>query len=196
MKNNEKVRCFFEKNRKKIESNPLIIGFLSNKDNLSLLEDYLINPTEDNKNKVDMEFKAHCIRARRISYISNLIHFFSQDYDKRRRKEKERNLLILDKTSTDDSEIAIIDLVKDNRQELNLPNSNLMEDVGDEDLIHALKTLTEKQLLILDLIYHKNMPLKEISFKLKTTPQNISNHHRTAIKKLRLHLLNKGEKLK
>jgi hypothetical protein len=88
MKNNEKVRCFFEKNRKKIESNPLIVGFLSNKDNLSLLKDYIINPTEQNKNKVDLEFEAHCIRARRISYISNLIHFFSQDYDKKRRKER------------------------------------------------------------------------------------------------------------
>jgi RNA polymerase sigma factor (sigma-70 family) len=111
------------------------------------------------------------------------------------RKDRQRNLLILDKNSTNESDTPIIDLVKDNKQDSISSNSSLIEDIGDEDLIEALKTLTEKQFLILDMIYHKNMPLKEISCKLKRTPQNISNHHRTAIKKLRLHL-NKGGELK
>lgn len=188
MDNDQKIIRFLVKNKKKIEENPLLLRFLSNEDNLSLLKNYIIDPTDKNKNKVDMEFKAHCIKVRRISYINKLIHFFSQDFDKKRRKQRERNLLILDRASSIDSKTPIIDLVKDYRPESVQLSRNLMEEIENEKLIEALKTLTEKQLLIIDMIYHKNMLLKEVSIKLQTTPQNISNHHRTAIKKLKSYL--------
>lgn len=194
MEDKEKIICFFNKHKKQIEENPLILKFLSNEDNLSLLKNYIINPTDKNKDKVNAEFQKHYTRVRKISYISNLIHFFSVDFDKKNRKQRERNLVILDKNSADDNETPLINLIPSNKPESppKLLNRNLTEDIDNVELIEGLKTLTDKQLLILDMIYHKNIPQKEIADKLKTTPQNISNHHRKSLNKLKT-LLNKGE---
>lgn len=53
-----------------------------------------------------------------------------------------------------------------------------------ETLITGLKSLTKKQLIILNLIYIKELKLIEIANLLGTTPQNISNQHRKSLNKL------------
>jgi len=47
-----------------------------------------------------------------------------------------------------------------------------------------LKSLTDKQLQILEMIYVKDYSIKAIAETLQTTPQNISNLHRKALKNL------------
>lgn len=183
----EKITEFILENRDKIE-NPIIQGFLSNEYNLSLLKKYILVPSDVNKNNVDEAFKFHYNRVLKIKYVSNLIHFFSMDYDKKRRKDNEKVLLILDKTSRNDDRTLIKDLIQDNNQVQHSYESNLLENIESVTLVGALKKLTDRQLKILDMIYHKQLPIKEISEILNTTPQNISNLHRKALKKLS-HLL-------
>jgi len=65
--------------------------------------------------------------------------------------------------------------------------------VENEQLFKALKTLTGKQLQILELIYVKDCTIKVIAETLHTSPQNISNLHRKALKKLQ-QMLKKGER--
>lgn len=182
-RNEEKITEFFRKYRDKVQ-NPIIKGFLANEDNLSLLKKYILNPTDANKNKVDKAFKQHYNRVLKIKYVSNLIYFFTMDYNIKRRKENDTVLLILDKSSEYDARTPLKDLIEDKNEEKHTLNRNLIDDIESERLIKALQTLTEKQLLILDLIYHKQLTLKEISEILKTTPQNISNLHRKSLKKL------------
>lgn len=182
-RNEEKIAEFFRKYRDKVQ-NPIIKGFLSNEDNLSLLKKYILNPTDANKNKVDKAFKQHYNRVLKIKYVSNLIYFFTMDYNIKRRKENDTVLLILDKSSEYDARTPLKDLIEDKNEEKHTLNRNLLDDIESERLIKALQTLTEKQLFILDLIYHKQLTLKEISEILKTTPQNISNLHRKSLKKL------------
>ncbi|MCM3740618.1 sigma-70 family RNA polymerase sigma factor [Oceanobacillus luteolus] len=182
-RNEEKIAEFFLKYRDKVQ-NPIIKGFLANEDNLSLLKKYILNPTDANKSKVDKAFKQHYNRVLKIKYVSNLIYFFTMDYNIKRRKENDTVLLILDKSSEYDARTPLKDLIEDKNEEKHTLNRNLLDDIESERLIKALQTLTEKQLLILDLIYHKQLTLKEISEILKTTPQNISNLHRKSLKKL------------
>ncbi len=182
-RNEEKIAEFFRKYRDKVQ-NPIIKGFLANEDNLSLLKKYILNPTDANKKKVDVAFKQHYNRVLKIKYVSNLIYFFTMDYNIKRRKENDTVLLILDKSSEYDARTPLKDLIEDKNEEKHTLNRNLLDDIESERLIKALQTLTEKQLLILDLIYHKQLTLKEISEILKTTPQNISNLHRKSLKKL------------
>lgn len=67
-----------------------------------------------------------------------------------------------------------------------------MDNIEDVQLLKSLQKLTVKQLQILEMIYVKELSIKEIAQILKTTPQNISNHHRKALNKLN-HSLRKKE---
>lgn len=109
--NEEKIAAFFEKYRDKVQ-NPIIKGFLSNEDNLTLLKKYIVDPTDVNKKKVDEAFKQHYTKVLKIKYVSNLIYYFSIDFNKKSRKENDTVLLILDKSSENDDRTSIKDLSK------------------------------------------------------------------------------------
>ena len=43
----------------------------------------ILYPTDLNKKLVDESFQSHYINVRKIKYVSNLIYFFSLDFDKK-----------------------------------------------------------------------------------------------------------------
>lgn len=183
---NDKMLQFLEKNKKAI-SNPIIKSFLSEKRNYKLLDKTINNPTKENMGIIDRAFQKHYLRIRIISYISNLIYHFSIDYDIKVNRLNNRYTLILDKQAFDNNNSTFKDIIEDN------PTSNfdevygndLTEHIENHELYKAIKQLTEKQLIILQMRYLENMPLNEIAKQLNTSPQNISNQHSRAIKKLR-----------
>lgn len=59
----------------------------------------------------------------------------------------------------------------------------LLDAVENEELFQSLKSLTDKQLQILEMIYAHDYSIKAVAETLQTTPQNISNLHRKALKK-------------
>ncbi|WP_285399310.1 sigma-70 family RNA polymerase sigma factor [Lysinibacillus sp. fls2-241-R2A-57] len=192
---NQKIEEFFYKNNERV-NNPIIKSFLSDAKNLYLVQKAILNPTDSNKKLVDESFQAHYINIRKIKYVSNLIHFFSLDFDKKRRRLQNRSLLILDKGLSEEGGTTAKELIEDesNEKELNnIVGDGLLDNIEDEQLLKSLQKLTVKQLQILELIYVKDLSTKEIAQTLQTTPQNISNLHRKALNKLNNTLRKKGD---
>ncbi|WP_223556567.1 sigma-70 family RNA polymerase sigma factor [Lysinibacillus sphaericus] len=193
-KDNQKVEEFFYRNNKQV-NNPIIKSFLSDSENLYLVQKAILYPTDSNKKLVDESFQSHFINVRKIKYVSNLIYFFSLDFDKKRRKLQKHTLLILDKGLSEEGGTTAKEQIEDasNEKELeNIVGEGLLDNIEDEQLLKSLQKLTVKQLQVLEMIYVKDLTTKEIAQKLRTTPQNISNLHRKALNKLN-HTLRKKE---
>jgi len=188
-----KVEEFFKNNKEALE-NPIIKSFLENEENYELLIKALEYPTDSNKKLVDKAFSIHYRQIKKIKYINNLIHYFSIDYDRKIRKLNHRFLLTLDQPLEEGSDSTMKDVLIDNgNEEGYYGKSSLKEQIENEKLYKALDILTQKQTLILDMLYVKQLTLNEISNILGTTPQNISNQHKKALKKLYKELSREGQ---
>lgn len=177
---------------KDVIQNPIIKSFLDKKENYKLVSNAISYPSEKNKNAVDKAFKEHYKQIKKMAYISNLIHFFSIDYDKKIRKLNNRYTLILDKEITDNKDTTFKDLVVSKPlYTQNIFGNNLKDHIENIELYEALKLLTEKQLSILEMKFLKNMTTKEIAETTETTPQNISNQFNKSIRKLKKLLIKK-----
>ncbi|GEN32357.1 RNA polymerase sigma factor (sigma-70 family) [Cerasibacillus quisquiliarum] len=185
MNGKQKIINNFFSNKKKALKNPLIYHFLKINENYKLVERAILYPTEHNKSVVENAFKKHYENIVKIKYVKNLIHFYSIDYDKKIRKLKSRFILTLDQEISDEQGITQKELisVQDHAFD-NIFNTSLFTFTDNETLITGLKSLTKKQLIILNLIYIKELKLIEIANLLGTTPQNISNQHRKSLNKL------------
>ena len=174
--------------------NPLIKRFLENEENFNLVKNTLINPTPQKIKKVDEVFKDYFYNVKLLAYVNKLIHFFSIDYSKKVRKIKSRFLLTLDQPVNQDGEGSLTkkDIIE-SPEYLSLDStygSSLIDHVQSHKLHTALLLLTERQLEILELIYYERLQLIEIAEIKSTTPQNISNQHRRALKTLKNNLTN------
>lgn len=173
MKNeNYKIENFFGRNMEQIK-NPIIKSFLANAKNLYLVEKAILYPTDCNMKLVDETFQLHYINVQKIKYVSNLIYFYSLDFDKRRRLH-DRFLLIVDDGLFETGMVRKDEIIQE----------GLLDAVENEELFQSLKSLTDKQLQILEMIYAHDYSIKAVAETLQTTPQNISNLHRKALKKL------------
>jgi len=183
---NQKIEEFFYRNNEQI-NNPIIKSFLSDSNNFYLVQNAILYPTDRNKKLVDESFQSHYINVRKIKYVSNLIYFFSLDFDKKRRRLQNRTLLILDKGLSEDGGTTAKELIEDvsiGKELDHIVGEGLLDNIEDEQLLKSLQILTVKQLQILEMIYVKELSIKEIAQTLQTTPQNISNLHRKALNKL------------
>lgn len=182
-----KLKEILKKN--KITENPLINGFLEDDEYFALFEKAISAPTEENKNKVEEVFKSYYEKIRMNAYFNNLIKYYSIDFDKKVRKINQRFALTLDKpVGAEETEIATLkDFLPGNMvvEETESDDKTLREEISHEILYEALEVLTETQYKILDLIYVKNLTKKEVANLVNSTPQNVSNIHSKAIKKLK-----------
>jgi len=189
---NKKLLNFYCENKEEL-NNPIIKNFLKNEDNFKLLTEAVLTPSKRNRESVDKVFREYYLKVKKVKYVSNLIYFFSIDFDKKQRKYQSHNSLILDKSLSNETETTLKDFIPDKEQSNNqLFGTRLIDHIENETLAEALKTLTKRQLQVLELIYLKGLTLKEISFITDSTPQNISNHHRKALIKLYDKLRNRG----
>ncbi|MGE7910820.1 sigma-70 family RNA polymerase sigma factor [Lysinibacillus xylanilyticus] len=194
-KDNQKIEDFFYRNNEQV-NNPIIKSFLSDSQNLYLVQKAILYPTDINRKLVDESFQSHYKNVRKTKYVSNLIYFFSLDFDKKRRRLQNRSLLILDKGLSEKDGKTAIERIEDASNETELDNivgEGLLDNIEDEELLKSLQKLTVKQLQILEMIYVKELSIKDIAQTLQTTPQNISNLHRKALNKLNNTFRKKGE---
>ena len=94
---------------------------------------------------------------------------------KRRRLQK-RSLLILDKGLSEEGETTLKELIEDTRNENGLDHligGGLLDNIEDVQLLKSLQKLTVKQLQILEMIYVKELSIKEIAQILKQLPEYI-----------------------
>lgn len=110
------------------------------------------------------------------------------------KKLNNRYLLSLDKPTIKDEKLNLIDSIGNSIQ-FTTECKTLRDEITDEIIIRALNSLTDYQYKILDLIYVKNLTQKEIAALVNSSPQNISNIHKKALRKLKLqiNLLKEGK---
>ncbi|MCR6525379.1 sigma-70 family RNA polymerase sigma factor [Lysinibacillus capsici] len=185
------IQCKIDEND--LKRNPLIAGFLKDNDHYEHYEKAILNPTTENKNKVEEMFKSYYEKVRMNAYIFSLIKYYAIDFDKKVKKLNNRYVLTLDKPAINDEKVNLIDSLKSSIQ-FTTECKTLKDEITDEKTIRALNSLTDYQYKILDLIYVKSLTNKEIAALVNSTPQNISNIHKKALKKLKLNLLKEGEK--
>lgn len=139
-------------------------------------------------------FKLYYEKVRMDAYIFNLIKYYAIDFDKKIKKLNNRYLLSLDKPTIKDEKLNLIDSIGNSIQ-FTTECKTLRDEITDEIIIRALNSLTDYQYKILDLIYVKNLTQKEIAALVNSSPQNISNIHKKALRKLKLqiNLLKEGK---
>lgn len=102
---------------------------------------------------------------------------------------------IYDKKGSSDESIEIIDTIEDTKY-VN-PLEKLEEKDAKKELQQALKSLPERERMIMVLYYHENMTLKEIGEAIEVSESRVCQLHAQAIMKLRNILSsNRSERMK
>ncbi|WP_107842051.1 sigma-70 family RNA polymerase sigma factor [Metasolibacillus meyeri] len=175
-------------NNNKVLENPLVKSFLEDEEHFTLFENAILNPTQENKNKVEVMFKSYYEKIRINSYFKNLIRYYAIDFDKKIRRINNRYVLSLDRQiGKDDAESETFKELIENEGEMSFESEEitLRDEISNELLFQALEVLTETQYTVLDLIYVKNFTRTEVAKLMNSSPQNISNIHKKAIAKLK-----------
>jgi len=188
---NEKLMKFY-KDYDSLLQNKVIKNFLKTGNNEQMLEEVLMDPSEENIKKLDKQFKRYYLKIKIIKYISSLIYFYTIDFDKRNNQRNRRFMLTLDapkhSNADDNDKRTVIDVQPSPRStELDYFENmyTLQELIESAKLYKAYQKLTSKQKEILDLMYIHEFNNKEIARMYKETPQNISNIHKRALKKMK-----------
>ncbi len=186
---------FYSLYQEKLE-NPIMRNFLGDSDNYELFLNTMEKPTNDNKQLLDKAFKSYFKKVKIISYISNLIYFYSIGFDKKVSINNERNILNLDKPITNEGEnhTTILDLMSDDLTDITYmqfekKQTHLKEHITDELLYEGLSLLSKKQLEILNLYYVHQYNNKQISRILSVSEQTISYNHKKALKIIKSQLI-------
>lgn len=163
--------------------NPLIKEFVESHHGKKLIKDYLENPSYKTKNKLNDGFKSHYLKIRALSYFGNFLSFEAKSFDKRRRKNSERYIVILDAPVGEEGTT-----MKENIQDITQNNSeakfkNWEDQIENEDIKKNIGDLTYRQKEIIGLSFFEDMKDKEIAKKLKISPQSVSKTKLAALKK-------------
>ena len=169
------------------KTNPIINDFLKENGNYQLLLNHLNAPSPHNLKALDAAFKEFFLEIRFTTYILSLIHYVSIDFDKKVRKNRQRDALILDGVT--------------HLPMKNTPQDDLFSEINFiqfDDLItnsvlfYAVKELTPKEQNILVDVYVKDMSDTSIAHKNKVSQQAVSKLRSRALKKLRTIINMKG----
>lgn len=176
---------------------PIMKYFLQNQEHVTIFHAALENPTSHNMNDLNETFQLFYHRVKVYKYLISFIHTFSIDFDKRERKRKGKYLTILDKPADQGVHTNMVDT--SGYVEVDFVNTfhteQLSSIITDEKLVQAIGKLTEKQRQVLSLMYCSGLSNKEIASHFHETPQNISNIHKQALKKIRKSYLTGGKRI-
>ncbi|WP_025026341.1 hypothetical protein [Caldalkalibacillus mannanilyticus] len=75
---------------------PIVKSFLEDESHRILLKEVVVEGKKAAKEQLDLRFVEHYYLYRLMKYISILSHYFSNHYDRERRKQKKHYLLFLD----------------------------------------------------------------------------------------------------
>jgi RNA polymerase sigma factor (sigma-70 family) len=182
---------FYEKYQDNLNQ-PIVESFLKEDKNYFLFKNAIIDPTEENKQRLDLVFKQHYKQVKMISYISKLIYFYSIDFDKKISLTNQRQLLNLDTpiSTEENNTTSKLDVLTSSKEDLTyLEFENIQKDIqeyiSNDNLFASLNLLSDKQLKILKLLYIVNYNNKEVAELLGESEQTVSYNHKKAIEKLR-----------
>lgn len=171
----------------------IVRSFLQENTNYELVQQALCSPNEKNRKKVDEAFRKFYGNIRILTYLSNLIYYNTINFDKKMKKHYNRERLTLDQplqNKDGNEKLSLGDMLYYSEPDItdSIIYQTMADYVGDVQLYQAIKVLTSKQQEILTYKYVYGLQNKEIADLLKSSPQNISKLHQTALQKLKKHL--------
>ncbi|MFT8225069.1 sigma factor-like helix-turn-helix DNA-binding protein, partial [Streptococcus agalactiae] len=182
------IEAYCSKYKEKMNE-PIIRNFLKDEKNNALFQAAIINPTEANTSMLNSAFAEYYRKVKVINYISNLVYFYSIDFDKRVSLYKKRNLFALTVSHAEiDNNLNNLDALTSSEEDLTYADYERMAKKGDlkdhidgELLYKALDVLSDKQLKILTLMYLNDHTNKEVAEILDESVQTISYNHNKAL---------------
>jgi len=188
----EEAFCAFQEKHPIFFQQQIIQSFLQQPNCLSYVKKAVCFPTNENLKKVDEAFKEFYGKVRILTYLSNMIYYNAINYDRKIKKDKDREMLILDKPLKEDGEEGVThkDVLCQTNSDLisAIAGETISEHVEEKDLFEAIQTLTSKQQEIINYKYIFGLKNKEIAEMLGNSPQNISAIHQRALRKLKNYL--------
>lgn len=168
------------------DSDLLMRNFLNIESNYELLKKAREFPSKENISKLNKDFKKYYTELQLIKYISQLINHYSRDFYKKKNKEKYFYIFSLENEDIFDINI-VNNKIDENTLETEslLKASSLLEVIENQTIYKALLSLTDKQLLILNLHFIHELRHTEIANKLKVSQQSVSKTIKKSLDKLR-----------
>lgn len=187
----KKVECNkfhkFIRDNKIFLDNPIIKNFLSIKENYYLLKQCICDPTPQNQDLLDQNFRDFFFHTRFTSYVSTTLHFHGINLDKRYRETRNRYPLLLDQPVNDDTSISFKDLAEQH-ESFEIESDDLLDYILDFNLFKALQEITSNQRRILSLVYIKGYTDTEVGLIMNKSQQAISKSRKKALNRLRKYL--------
>jgi RNA polymerase sigma factor (sigma-70 family) len=187
----------FKKENKEFLENPIIKSFLKDEKNWKLFLEVICNPTEENKELLDKEFKKFYFGIRFTSFISATLYFNAINFDKQYRKMLNRYTLTVDRPLKEEEDISFKDMITDSEAEIQveriIQSDDIKDYIDDPVLYEAILTLSGKQREVINLAYVKGLSDTEISKVLNKSQQTISKTRKKALKNIYNFINEKGE---
>lgn len=161
-----------------ISQNSILREFNKSKDNHLLLLQYLNQPSETNKERLNLSFKKIYFEIRFTAYITKIIHYYAFNFDKKYRIQQKRFKLVPDEDFNN--------LPFSLNTKIESQNFKIEDVISSVKLHNALYNLTSNEKEILSLSYIFNYSDTEISKIKYVSQQAISKGRTKALKKIRL----------
>ncbi|MFB4160207.1 hypothetical protein ACE1TF_10000 [Geomicrobium sp. JSM 1781026] len=194
MEQHHKLAKLINENYILLINEPIMKSFLEKKENFDLLHIFLDYPNSDTEITFNETFRNHFYKAKLSMYLSKSIYFKSVEFDKKVRRYLNHFPLIADKTAEKKEKNKYIDNINRNDVSVNsnhldyhllFRSNDILDHITCPNLYRLMKKFSERQLLVLSLLYVGNYTKKEVSILLRVSPQYISNTERHCFNKIK-----------
>ncbi|KHD85327.1 hypothetical protein NG54_09915 [Heyndrickxia ginsengihumi] len=186
----------FKNANKQFFRNPIIQSFFNHEDHVSMLQETMHDPTNENKERLDQAFKQFYFNIRFTSFISSSLYFDAIHFDQKQRQYSSRYLLLIDQPLQNEEAITLKDTIADPSAQITMDDIIRSEEIDDYieniRLYNALQKLSLKQKEILYLSYVSRLSDTEIANKLQKSQQAVSKLRKKALQKIYHYMNNRG----
>jgi len=189
----EKKNNFFKDNPNS-RQNKILMNFLDDEYNLCIFVVALFGEKKLEE-LLNERFKEFYFEYRFIAYVSKFLYFRAINFDRKERKQLEKEPIILDMPIDEDRKLKLSDFIfyEESEAEFGISPTKFDDLIFDENLYAAYKKLSTKQQKILYLAYHSLLKDTEIAKKLNVTQQAVSKNRKQALNILKKSLRREGD---
>lgn len=183
-----------ERNERQLYKQELLKKFLAIRDHQEVWHKFTRDPSPQYEQLLNKAFRKFIFQVRFLKYISTSIRYAAIDFDKRLNRIRNREQLILDQPLEDEERNLLNERwLKTNDQIVEESffaiSMNFAEAIEDPLIYRALRSLTDRQKLIVTLSFVLKYQDKEIADLLGVSQQSVSKTKKVAIEKIRKYLL-------
>lgn len=173
-------------------ANPVIKGFLNHENDYNLFVQAVCYPSPQNCDRLERAFQRFYIEIRLIHYLSKVLWRYAKDYRAKTNRRRSHYLLMLDRPVQSDepsgmtykSQLPDWGNVNDPASSYGHPPT-LEESIENDQLFRGVRSLTQKQLKMLELYFLHDQSQKEIADAMGVSQQSVSKTMNHVFKKLK-----------